>query len=182
MSKYKIAVFGIVALVALTGCLNGLGGDTGNGGDGVETSGNATVAVAVGLGAEAQQNLTGMINQSEQRLLQRAQLAPGNLSQEEQQRAQEIQTEMQEAQQQAVQESADSFRSTVEGTETLVVQDSIQQGSSTLFLVSGSPSEIVALLEQDGVQALASESQYNQLQQQQQQAPGGPGGAPAPEP
>lgn len=186
MSKYRLVVFGVVALVALTGCLNGLGGngDTG-GGDGanLDTGNQTTVAVAVGLDAEAQEELSGMLNTSEQQLLQRAQFAPGNLTQEEQQRAQQIQQDMQTAQQEAVQEAGAEFESAVNASRTLTVQDSIQQGSSSLYLVSGSPSEIVGLLNRSGVQAMTSREQFEAIrQQQQQQSPTAPGGAPAPSP
>jgi hypothetical protein len=184
MSKHKVAVLGIVVLVALTGCIGGLGGDGDGNGNGanVDAGNTTTVAVAVGLDAEAQQELSGMLNQSEQQLLQRAQFAPGNLSTAEQQRAQELQQEMQQAQQDAANQSAANFESAVESTETLTVEGSIQQGSTSLYLVSGTPSEIVGLLNQSNVQAIASQEQYNQLQQQQQQAPAprGPGGAPTP--
>jgi hypothetical protein len=186
MSKHKVAVLGILALVALTGCIGGLGGDGdggGNGGDVTAAGNTTTVAVAVGLDTQAQQDLSGMLNQSEQRLLQRAQFAPGNLSTAEQQRAQQLQQEIQQAQQEAANQSASDFESAVESTQTLAVEGSIQQGSTSLYLVSGSPSEVVGLLNQSNVQAIASQEQYNQLQQQQQQAPapgGAPGGAPAP--
>ena len=178
--KSKFVVLGVVALVALTGCIGGPGGngDTGGGAD-VDAGNTTTVAVAVGLDAQAQQELSGMLNQSEQILLQRAQLAPGNLSSAEQQRAQRIQQEMQQAQQDAVNESSADFESAVDSTETLAVEGSIQQGSTSLYLISGSPSEVVGLLNQSNVQAITSQEQYNQLQQQQQQAPA-PGGAPTP--
>lgn len=182
MSKNKVAVLGVVALVAFTGCIGGLGGDGGNG-NASDTGDTTTVAVAVGIGAEAQQEITGSLNQSEQQLLQRAQLAPGNLSASEQERAQQIQEELQQAQQDAVNESNSNFESAVGETESLTVEDSIQSGSSTLYLVSGSPSEVVGLLNETGVQAITSRDQFDTLAQQQQQAPapgGAPGGAPTP--
>lgn len=187
MSKYRVAVLGIVVLVAFTGCLGGLGGDDGAGGEegnngaAVVDAGNATtVAVAVGLDSETQQEISGTLNRSEQTLLRRAQLAPSNLSASEQQRAREIQQELQQAQRDAVNESNSNFESAVDGTETLAIEDSIQSGSSTLYLVSGSPSEVVGLLNRSGVQAITSREQFETLRQQQQ-APA-PGGAPAPSP
>ncbi|MFP4174895.1 MAG: hypothetical protein ACLFSW_03860 [Halobacteriales archaeon] len=178
MSKYKIAVLGIVALVVVTGCIGGLGGDGDDGANGDDSSENTTVAVAVGLDAEAQEGITGDLNESEQELLQRAQLAPDNLTESEQQRAQEIQGELEQAQQEAVNETNEEFESTVSDSETLSVEDSIEQGGSTLYLVSGSPSEVVGLVNESGVQAITSREQFDTLaeQQQQQQAPGGGGG------
>lgn len=187
MSKYKLAVLGIVLLVALTGCLGGSGnGDAGGNAD-VDAGNSTTVAVAVGLDAEAQREITGSLNQSEQLLLQRAQFSPGNLTEDETQRAQELQQELQQAQQEAVNEANSGFESAVNATETLTVDDSIQQGGTSLYLVSGSPSEVVALLNRSGVQAITSREQFDALSQQQQQAPvpgpgggGAPGGAPTP--
>jgi hypothetical protein len=173
MSNYKLAVLGVVALVAFTGCLGGLGGDNGGNGNASDAGDTTTVAVAVGIGAEAQQEITGSLNQSEQRLLQRAQLAPGNLSDAERERAQRIQGELQQAQQDAVNESNSDFESAVGSSATLSVEDSIRSGSSTLYLVSGSPSEVVGLLNESGVQAITSRQQFDSLAQQQRQAPGG---------
>jgi len=183
MSRHKFVVLGVVALVAVTGCLGGLGGDGADGPNGdVEPAGNTTtVAVAVGLSAEAQQNITASLNRSEQRLFQRAQLASGNLSTDEQQRVEDIRRELQQAQQDAVESANSEFESAVNSSATLAVGDSIQSRSSTLYLVSGSPSEIVGLLDRSGVQAIASREQFDSLARQQQQAPApGGGGAPTP--
>lgn len=190
MSKYKVTVLGVVALVALTGCIGGLGGDGNGNGNGanIDSGNTTTVSVAVGLDSQARQEISQMqiLNQSEQQFLRRAQSDPGNLSVSQQQRARglirERQQAQRDAQQNALNESGVEFESTVNATETLSIEDSIQQAPSFLYLVSGSPSEIVGLLNQSNVQAIASQEQFRQLQQQQQApAPGGaPGGAPTP--
>jgi hypothetical protein len=122
-----------------------------------------------------------ILNQSERQFLRSAQSDPGNLSASEQQRARglirERQQAQQDAQQNALNESGVEFESTVNATETLSIEGSIQQAPAFLYLVSGSPSEIVGLLNQSNVQAIASQERFNQLQQQQQRAPA-PGGAP----
>ena len=176
-------------MVVLAGCVGGTGGDGGNdatNGDGVgdgDGAGDerATVAVAVGLSAEAQQEIAGTVNRSEQGLLRRAQLAPGNLTVEERQSVRRIQQETEEARQEALEEARAEFESRANSTRTLSVEGSqpIPQQGSTLFLVSGSPSEILGLLNESGVRAITGEGQYDQIEQQQQ--PRQPGrGAPAP--
>jgi len=195
MSKKKMVLFGVVALVVLAGCVGGNGGDGGNDGDidgggAVSDAGEATVAVAVGLGEDAPPGVAERLNlsRSDQLLFQQAQQSPDELSDEEQERAQQIQQEVQQAQQelqeeeeQAVQEKIEEFGSTVNSTQTLSVEGSqrIPQQTSTLFLVSGSPSEILGLLNESGVQAITGEDQFNQMQQRQRQ-PGGGGAQPAP--
>lgn len=201
MSKKKMVLFGVVAVVVLAGCLGGTGGDGGNTGDGGvdgnesgagNDAGEVTVAVAVGLGEDAPPGVAERLNlsQSDRLLFQRFRSGQ-NLTVEEQQRAQQIQREIQQAQQarqeeeeQAVREKREEFEATVNSTRTLSVGGSqrIPQQTSTLFLVSGSPSEILGLLNESGVQAIAGEEQYNRLRQQRQlrqRQPGG-GGVPAP--
>lgn len=195
MSKQKMVLFGVVALVVLAGCVGGNGGDVGNDGDidgggAVSDAGEATVAVAVGLGEDAPPGVAERLNlsRSDQLLFQQAQQSPDELSDEEQERAQQIQQEVQQAQQelqeeeeQAVQEKIEEFGSTVNSTQTLSVEGSqrIPQQTSTLFLVSGNPSQILGLLNESGVQAITGEDQFNQMQQRQRQ-PGGGGAQPAP--
>lgn len=181
----------LVAVVALAGCVGGTGGDSG---DGVgDANGNesdvdeATAAVAVGIGENSPPGVLERLNlsRSDRVLLQQAQQSSGNLSEEEQQRVRELQQDIQQAQQdiqeeeqQAVEENREAFESAVNGSETLVIDDSIDQSSSSLFLVTGSPSEILGLLEEDGVEGILSESQYENLREQRQQQAPRPGGPP----
>lgn len=192
MRKTHIVLL-LVAVVALAGCVGGTGGD---GGDGVgDVNGNesgvdeATAAVAVGIGEDSVPGVLERLNlsQSDQLLLQQSQQPSANLSDEEQQRVGELQQDIQQAQQdiqeeeqQAVEENRNAFESAVNGSETLAIDDSIDQSSSSLFLVSGSPSEILGLLEQDGVEGILSESRYESLREQRQQQAPRPGGPPAP--
>lgn len=196
-SKQKVVLFGVVALVILTGCLGGNGGDGGDAGDidgggAVGDTGEATVAVAVGLGEDTPPGVAERLNlsRSDQMLFRQAQQSPDELSDEDQQRVQQIQQEVQQAQQelqeeeeQAVQEKVEEFGSTVNSTQTLSMEGSqrVPQQTSTLFLVSGNPSEVLGLLNESGVQAITREEQFNRMQQRQQQGGmPGPGGAPAP--
>ena len=184
-------VFVLVAVVALAGCVGGNGGDgtsdTASGG--VESVEEATVAVAVGLGDASPPGVLERLNlsQSDQTLLQQAQQSPDELSEEQQQRVQQIQQDIQQArqeireeEQQAVEENRDAFESAVNGSETLAIDDSIDQSTSSLFLVMGNSSEIIGLLEQEGVEGILSESRYEDLREQRQQQAPRPGGPPAP--
>lgn len=181
----------LVAVVALAGCVGGTGGD---GGDGVgDVNGNesdvdeATAAVAVGIGENSPPGVLERLNLSlsDQRLLQQAQQSPGNLSEDEQQRVSELrqdiqqaQQDMQEEEQQAVEENREAFEAAVNSSETLVIDDSIDQSGSSLYLVTGSPSGILGLLEEDGVEGILSESRYEDLREQRQQQAPRPGGPP----
>jgi TolA-binding protein len=183
----------LVAVVALAGCVGGTGGDGGDGANGVnETDGNQsdvemTAAVAVGIGDNSPPGVLERLNlsQSDRLLLQQAQQSSGNLSEEEQRRVGELQQDIQQAQQemrqeeqQAVEENRNAFESAVNSTETLSIDDSIDQSSSSLFLVTGSPSEILELLEEDGVEGILSQSRYEELREQRQQQAPRPGGPP----
>jgi hypothetical protein len=196
-SKQKLVLFGAVALVVLTGCVGGNGGDGGDageidGGGTVNDAGEATVAVAVGLGEDAPPGVAGRLNlsRSDRMLFRQARQSPDELSEEQQERVQQIQQEVQQAQQelqeeeeQAVQEKREQFGSTVNSTRTLSMEGSqrVPQQTSTLFLVSGNPSEVLGLLNESGVQAITREEQFNRMQQRQQQrGMPAPGGAPAP--
>ena len=192
-SKQRIVLFGVVALVILTGCLGGNGGDGGSSGDidgggTVSDAGEATVAVAVGLGEDAPPGVAERLNlsQRDRRILQQAQQSPGELSAEEQERAQQIQQQIQQAQlevqneqEQAIQQRRERFESAVNSSESLAVNDRIDQTQSSLFLVSGTPSEILGLLEEEGVEGILSEQQFSDIVEQQQQQPGGGGAPPA---
>jgi|GEM_PF-2415692 len=189
MRKTHIALL-LVAVVALAGCVGGTGGDGGdgvNGVDGNESGVETTAAVAVGIGENSPPGVLERLNlsQSDQLLLQQAQQSSGNLSEEEQQRVGELQQDIQQAQQeirqeeqQAVEENRNAFESAVNGSETLAIDDSIDQSSSSLFLVSGSPSKILGLLEEDGAEGILSESRYEDLREQRQQQAPRPGGPP----
>lgn len=192
MRKTHIVLL-LVTVVALAGCVGGTGGD--GGGDGVgDLNGNesdvdeATAAVAVGIGENSPPGVLERLNlsRSDQLLLQQAQQSPEGLSEEEQQRVEELQGEIQQAQQeiqeeeqQAVEENREAFESAVNGSESLVIDDSIDQSSSSLFLVKGNPSEILGLLEEDGVEGILSRSRYENLREQRQQQAPRPGGPPA---
>ncbi|MDZ7689403.1 MAG: hypothetical protein U5J64_11970 [Halobacteriales archaeon] len=189
ISKYKILFVAVVAMVALTGCLQGAESPNGNENSLENTTDEATVAVALGVGDASPTGVLERLNlsQNDQILLQQAQQSPDELSEEERQRVEELQQEIQQAQQemqaeeeQAVEENREAFESAVEDSETLAVEDSINQSSSSLFLVTGSPSEILGLLEQDGVEGILSESRYEDLREQRQQQAPAPGGPPAP--
>mgnify|MGYP006290363833 CR=1 FL=1 len=184
----------LVVVVALAGCVGGTGGDGGEGADGVngvdgnESGVETTAAVAVGIGENSPPGVLERLNlsQSDRLLLQQAQQSSGNLSEEEQRRVGELQQDIQQAQQeirqeeqQAVEENRNAFESAVNGSETLAIDDSIDQSSSSLFLVTGSPSEILGLLEEDGVEGILSESRYEDLREQRQQQAPRPGGPPA---
>lgn len=190
MRKTHIVLL-LVAAVALAGCVGGTGGD---GGDGVgDVNGNesdvdeSTAAVAVGIGENSPPGVLERLNlsQSDQLLLQQAQQSSGNLSEEEQQRVgelrqdiQQAQQEIQEEEQQAVEENREAFESAVNSSESLVIDDSIDQSGSSLYLVTGSPSGILGLLEEDGVEGILSESRYEDLREQRQQQAPRPGGPP----
>lgn len=179
-------MFGAVALILLTGCLNGVTGD--NGDNGLEAEGEATVGVAVGMDAETQQAITGDLNQSEQELLQQAQMAQFGeveLSDEELERAEALQQELEQAQQEAVDEIMTDFEGEIDASETLQIEDSIETGAESIYLVSGNSGELIGLLEVRGAEAIVSQGQYQQIleqQQAQQQMPAPEGGQPAPQP
>jgi len=189
--RKKHIVLLLVAVVALTGCVGGTGGDGGDGTNGVDGNESgvdeATAAVAVGIGDDAPAGVLERLNlsRSDRLLLQQAQQSSANLSEEEQQRVRELQQDIQQAQQdiqeeeqQAVEENRNAFESAVNGSETLVIDDSIDQSQTSLFLISGSPSEILGLLEEDGVEGILSESRYESLREQRQQQAPRPGGPP----
>lgn len=168
MSRKKVLMaLGIVAVLLFSGCLNGVPGDGGDGGDG-----NHTAAIAVGLTAEDQQQIQASLNQSEQALLQRAQF--GQLDQENQSRAEDLNRRLQNQQMEALNSSVDRVRERVEDSDTLEIEGRQDVGGQSLLLVSGSGSEILGLLETEGVTAIASQEQYEQIRRQQQQPlPGG---------
>lgn len=179
-------MFGAVALILLTGCLNGVVGD--NGDNGLEAEGEATVGVAVGMDAETQQSITEDLNQSEQELLQQAQMAQFGeveLSEEELERAEALQQELEQAQQEAMDDIIADFEGEIDASQTLQVEDSIEAGGESLYLVSGNAGELIGLLDVRGAEAIVSENQYQQIveqQQAQQQMPAPEGGQPAPQP
>jgi hypothetical protein len=134
---------------------------------GVSSTNERTVAVVVGLDTEAQQDVSDTLSQDEQRLLQRAQLAPEGLSSSERQRVEELQQEMNQSQQEAIEEASSEFESAVDSTDTVSVDGRIQEETSIIYLVSGISPEITNLLNHENVQSVISKDQYNQLARQQ---------------
>lgn len=162
-------VLALAGLVLLAGCLHG-GSGNGDGTADVDSE-ESTVGVVAGLSAEDQQEL-----QSLQQQLQ-IEAQQGNMSQQE---LQQRQGEIRERQQQAVNDSLESVRSSIQDTETVEVVDE-GQGQVPVFIVTGSSSEILGLLENERVSAIVSEEQATQaLQPQQPPAPGGGQPQPAP--
>lgn len=191
--RKTVAVLGVVTLVLFTGCLHG-----GSNGD-VEPGEEATVAVAVGLTTqaqeelstaqqEAQQEVIDELNESETALYQeaqQAQLTGQELNESHQELLDRMRQQVQEAQSQAEAEAEESrqqtlsdVEETISSSDGLELSDRITIQQQTFFLVTGEPNEIVGLLGQPGVHAIVTEEQFSQLQQQQQQQQQGvPGGA-----
>lgn len=194
--RRKLAVLGVVALVLLTGCLHGGSGDE------VESGEDATVAIAVGMSNETQQELSAAQQEARQQVLddlndsetsmyqqaQQAQLLGGELNETQEQLLQRLQQDIQEAQSEA-QEEADQARqetladveSNISESENLELVDRVEVQGQTLILVRGSPNGIVGLLGQPGVKAIIQQQQFDQIkqrQQQRQQQGGLPGGEP----
>ncbi len=191
--RQKALILGVVALVLLTGCLHGGSGDE------VQSGEDATVAIAVGMSNETQQELSAAqeearqevienLNESETRMFQQAQQAQllgGELNESQEQLLQRVQEDVQAAQSGAQQTAEEQRLETLSDVESYILEsgnmelvDRIDVQGQSLLLVTGSSSEIVGLLEQPGVQAIIRQQQFDQIKQQQQQG-GMPGGAPS---
>lgn len=195
--RRKLAVLGVVALVLLTGCLHGGSGED------VQSGEDATVAIAVGMSNETQQELQQAQQEARQQVLadlndsettmyqqaQQAQILGGELNETQEQLLQRLQQDIQEAQSDA-QEKAEQQRqqtladveNNISESENLELVDRIDVQGQTLILVRGSPNELVGLLSQPGVKAILRQKQYDRIKQQQQQRQqqgGVPGGSPS---
>ncbi|MFP4632952.1 MAG: hypothetical protein ACLFMT_05915 [Halobacteriales archaeon] len=162
MNKKAILVVALLATVAVAGCLNGAG-DGSNGDD------ERTVAVAISADQSSQQEIMEDLNESDQQLLQQAQLGGGNLSEDDQARVEEIQTELEEAQTEALDEAYSEFEDSVDSSETLSIEEDTEVGQERIALVTGSSSEILGLMEDGAVQAIIPSDQYEQILEQQEQ-------------
>lgn len=192
--RKKAAVFGLVVLVLLTGCLHGGGGENAESGE------DATVAVAVGMSEETEQELSEAQQEAQQQVLedlndsenamyqeaQQAQMAGGELNDSQSQLLERIQQDAQDAQsdaeedaEQSRQETLDDLENNISESEDLELVDSVEVQGQSLLLVSGSSNGVLGLLDQPGVQGILPQQQFEQIkeQQEQQQEQGGlPGG------
>lgn len=123
-------------------------GDDGDDGDGATES---TVTASV---QPDQEDVTALQEEIQ------GKIQAGELNQTEAQR------QYQQRQLELIRDAASAFESSVEGDDSVVIEDSIVERG--VFLVSGNPDALIGELTAENVSALIPASQFEALQEQQQ--------------